>query len=190
MQKALQNHQICGYSILAKGMEPKLLEDGTYLIPSQNGNGKYKVKNLGYTWVCECPDNQKQKIECKHIHAVKFWLALKDKLKAEATFSPEKAVEKPKCAYCNSPNVVKNGKRNCNGWTKQRYLCRDCKRTFIQNKDFSKVKAEPKIVTLVLDLYFKGLSLRKIKDHLKQFYGIEINHSTIYRWIKKYMKLI
>ncbi|MFA4820462.1 MAG: transposase, partial [Candidatus Aenigmatarchaeota archaeon] len=44
--------------------------------------------------------------------------------------------------------------------------------------------------TLVLDLYFKGVSLRKIQDHLLQFYNFRITHVTIYNWIKKYMKMI
>ena len=42
-------------------------------------------------------------------------------------------------------------------------------------------------ITITLDLYFKGISLRKISDHLTQMYGIAINFSTIYKWIAKYV---
>lgn len=45
-------------------------------------------------------------------------------------------------------------------------------------------------MTTTLDLYFKGVSLRKIADHLKQIYGLSIDHSTVYRWISKYTEII
>lgn len=41
-----------------------------------------------------------------------------------------------------------------------------------------------------LDLYFKGVSLRKIADHLHQFYGLDIGHSTVDRWIGRYTDII
>lgn len=52
------------------------------------------------------------------------------------------------------------------------------------------MKTDPKAIMSTLDLYFKGLSLRKICDHLKQFYGIARNATTPMRWIKKYLKLL
>lgn len=52
------------------------------------------------------------------------------------------------------------------------------------------MKYDPRIVATTLDLYFKGVSLRKIADHLKQCYSLEIDHSTVYRWISKYTDII
>jgi len=52
------------------------------------------------------------------------------------------------------------------------------------------MKSDSKIITMSLDLYFKGLSQNAIVDHLKQFYDVEVNQSTISRWIAKYIKLI
>jgi transposase-like protein len=52
------------------------------------------------------------------------------------------------------------------------------------------MKNNPKIVTLVMDLYFKGISYRKIVDHLKQFYGLEISHVALIKWIRKYVRLM
>ena len=49
---------------------------------------------------------------------------------------------------------------------------------------------DARIVATTLDLYFKGISLRKISDHLKQFYALEVNFSTVYRWIAKYTDVI
>ena len=42
----------------------------TYLVPSQSGNGQYKVQ-LGPD-ECACPDFQTNKQKCKHIYAVEF----------------------------------------------------------------------------------------------------------------------
>lgn len=53
-----------------------------------------------------------------------------------------------------------------------------------------KMKNKPKIVTLALDLYFKGVSYRKIVEHLKQFYGIKVNHVAIIKWVRKYTELM
>lgn len=52
------------------------------------------------------------------------------------------------------------------------------------------MKYDPKIITATLDLYFKGVSLRKISDHIKQFYGLEVNFTTRYKWIKHYVNIM
>jgi putative transposase len=41
-----------------------------------------------------------------------------------------------------------------------------------------------------LDLYFKGISLRKIQDHLKQFEQTNVSFVAVYKWIKKYVALM
>jgi transposase-like protein len=58
------------------------------------------------------------------------------------------------------------------------------------DKGFSKMKNSPKTITLTLDLYFKGVSLRKIADHLTQVESVSVNQATILRWIRKYLKLL
>ena len=51
-------------------------------------------------------------------------------------------------------------------------------------------EANPKIICLTLDLYFKGVSLRKITDHLKQFYELNVKHTAVLRWIEKYIEIM
>jgi putative transposase len=58
------------------------------------------------------------------------------------------------------------------------------------NVGFEKMKATPQVVTVVLDLYFKGISYRKIVDHLKQFHSVEVTHVAIIKRVKKYVKLM
>lgn len=48
----------------------------------------------------------------------------------------------------------------------------------------------PHAITVALDLYFKGVSLRKIVDHLKQFEGVTVSHVAVIKWIKKYVALM
>jgi putative transposase len=72
----------------------------------------------------------------------------------------------------------------------QRYLCKDYGYRFIVNPAFENCKATAKIIIAALDLYFKGVSLRKVADHLKQFHSFQINSSSICRWIRKFTKTV
>ena len=90
------------------------------------------------------------------------------------------------CKFCGSENFIKYGKKN----KRQQYFCKDCKRKFVDNLHFEKLKADPKIICLTLDLYFKGVSLRKICDHLKQFYELNVVHTTLLKWIRKYIRIM
>lgn len=174
--------QIRGCAIIAKGDEPKQLAHDLFKISSQNGNGDYIVKLEGEIAHCTCPDYLYRKVTCKHIHAVKLWNTLQEKLDNQ---KPEVIVDLT-CKFCDSPDIIKYGKKN----GKQNYFCKTCKRKFVNNGDFQRLKFSPHIITLTLDLYFKGVSLRKIADHLKQFYELDISHVTIYNWIEKYIGIL
>jgi len=45
-------------------------------------------------------------------------------------------------------------------------------------------------VLLFFHFYFKGISLRKISDHLKQFHDIDIYFTTVFRWIDHYIRIM
>jgi transposase-like protein len=99
----------------------------------------------------------------------------------------EEADNKPFCCtHCGNENYTKYGKKN----GKQVYKCKDCNRKFVDNMFFERRKADPKIICLTLDLYFKGVSLRKISDHLKQFHNIDVYFTTIFRWIDRYIRIM
>ena len=55
---------------------------------------------------------------------------------------------------------------------------------------FERMHVTSKMVTVALDLYFKGTSLRKITDHLAQFYERRLDHTTVLYWVKKYSEII
>lgn len=95
-----------------------------------------------------------------------------------------------KCRFCKSEKVVKSGKRYNARDSVQVYLCRGCNRRFTVNDGFLKMRYSKDVISASLDLYAKGLALRKIQDFLYQFFQVKPNQSTILRWVRKYAKLI
>lgn len=181
--------ELRGLEIVGKGDQIKRINSDTYRVNAQNGRGSYLVVRSGKEWSCECPDYQYRQVVCKHIHAVYFSLNMRQRVVSQVQPSIETAKTNG-CKNCGSVNVVKIGIRhNLHGDT-QRYLCKDCRHKFIHNDKFEKVKATSKAITIALDLYFKGVSQRKIVDHLKQFEGVKVTQPCILKWIRKYIDLM
>jgi len=94
------------------------------------------------------------------------------------------------CKHCQSKDAIKYGHRYNKKGEVQVYSCKSCKKTFTETTTFSKMKHKEKVITVALDLYMKGVSLRKIKDHLEQIHDVRVSHVTILNWIKKYSSLL
>ncbi len=179
-----------GMTLLKQGIEPTEINPHTWIVPSQTGNGTYQVDVQMRYWHCTCPDFELRGIPCKHINAVKIWKNLKEKfeqihlkVKQKITLTD---IDVDCCKFCHSTEVTKYGMKN----SKQVYFCKTCNRRFVNNIDFENMKYNPKIIALTLDLYFKGISLRKICQHLKQFYDLNICHKSVYNWIEKYVGIM
>ena len=143
------------------------------------------------TWTCSCPDHVTRNVICKHIHAVQLSLKITgDVQEQSAPAAIAEAEPKIICPECKSENIKKWGIRKTTFGENQRYRCNDCGHRFIVDKGFCRMKNSPKTITLTLDLYFKGVSQRKIVDHLKQFENVDVTQPTILSWIKKYLKLL
>ena len=192
IKEMINKRKARGMILLEEGFEPKEINSYTWIVPSQSGNGTYTVV-FNYRrnrWKCTCPDHELRGLPCKHISAVKIWKNLKDKfeqlnLKIKQNIKI-KDYEVECCKFCHSTNIIRYGKKN----SKQNYFCKDCKRNFVNNVDFENMKYNPKMIALTLDLYFRGLSLRKISQHLKEFYDLEVTHMSIYNWIEKYIGIM
>ena len=178
--------EVRGYAIISKGDTPKQINKNTFEVPSQNGDNVYIV-TMGKKASCTCPDFEKRQADCKHIHAVRFYLDFNNKIKTQ---NKGIVAEKQLCPYCKSSDTVGCGKRQTKSGQKQRYKCNECNRRFIEHKDYERYKGSSKTTSLILDLYFKGISLRGIKDHLKQFYGLSLHHSNILRRIQRFSIVI
>ncbi|HEX6253061.1 MAG TPA: DDE-type integrase/transposase/recombinase [Nitrososphaera sp.] len=51
-------------------------------------------------------------------------------------------------------------------------------------------KFSPELVTLTLDLYFSGLSLRKIVRTVNDHFNLKIDTTTIFNWIQRYIPMV
>ncbi|RLF40257.1 MAG: IS6 family transposase [Thermoplasmata archaeon] len=182
--------KVRAFAILAKGDTPKAIGKETFLVPSQSDREKrYTVTHNG-EWRCNCPDFQKNHgmLLCKHIQSVQIFLKLREK-EDILEIKTELETNEIRCDRCNSINVIKRGKRKTKAGIRQRYECKECGRRFTP-EPIKHRKTNSKLIALTMDLYFKGLSTRKIADTIYQFYGIKVDHTTIMRWINTYMAKI
>ena len=179
-----------GFAIVAQNGQIKQIETHTFKVKSQNGNGQYVITN-GKSWDCTCPDHTYRRVMCKHIFAVKFWISLKEKIDNNNIFQLYRELSEASiCRLCGSVNIIKWGYRKNKNVKMPRFKCKDCGQTFVMDEGFAKMRFDPKVVALALDLFFKGVSQRKIADHIKQFYGLKISQPAIYKWVQKYGRII
>jgi transposase-like protein len=90
-----------------------------------------------------------------------------------------------RCKYCQSESVVKNGTRG----GMQRYLCKTCSHKFYDNESFPRMRVNPHAIITSLDLFYSGLSTRKVADQLENIFGESVSNSTVHYWIHKYSEL-
>jgi len=189
-----QTRTIRGYAIMAKGDEPRRVSEGAYEVRSQSGSGFYQLTKHGAEWSCTCPDyvNRHEEVgDCKHLSASRLWLKAKAATERTDTFElPKTVLSFEHCRFCNSVDLLKWGYRKTRSGKKPMFKCRTCGKRSVVDEGFLKHRFDPKIITLALDLYFKGTSLRKVNQHLAQFYGIKVSQAAILKWIRKFSELI
>jgi len=95
------------------------------------------------------------------------------------------SIDMPKCKFCGSVDVVKNGKRN----GVQYYLCKNCGRGFVYNRGLPHMRYPVGIVADAVYDYYAGVSLRKIVDGVDQKIGRRPSDSAIYGWVKRLTKV-
>jgi transposase-like protein len=162
--------------------------DGTFSVPSQTVEEiAYLVRFLDGKFLCNCMDFRQRHEQiglCKHIHAVKFWVASQTFLKEQP--KPKVFAEDSiQCEKCGSIRVWKFGFSD----GKQIYKCKDCKTKFRYSL-LKKAKYSPETVSLTLNLYFSGMSFAKIARTLNDHYGMNLGATSIYRWIQRYIPKI
>ncbi len=96
--------------------------------------------------------------------------------------------QKIKCPYCKSEQTVKRGlSPTQNRGKQQRYLCNSCKKTFIQDLGFWKMKNSEAKITSAIDLYFSNLSSRKVRNHFRRHLQHNASHISVLDWCRKYV---
>jgi len=194
MGQVSQTRTIRGYAIIAKGDEPRRISEGVYEVRSQSGSGSYRLEKHNTGWTCECPDyvNRHAAVgDCKHVNALRLWLKAKEETERTDIFeAPKTKLSFEHCRFCNSVDLLRWGYRTIKQGRKPRFKCRTCSKRFVVDEGFLKGRFDPKIVTMCLDMYYKGASYRKITQHVAQFYGLKMNPTTVFRWIPKYGELL
>ena len=175
-----------GLEIILMGGQIRRVSRDKFLVKSQKGNGWYEVVWRNRKWRCSCADYKKRKKDCKHIYAVLTFLNLPSILMRNLT------PELNSCPRCGAGQeyLVKIGFRKNRSGPVRRFKCKKCGHTFTERLAFKSMRSDPFIIVLALDLYLKGLSTRMVAHHLSTMYGYNISHMTIYRWFRKYVKLI
>jgi putative transposase len=190
----LESRQIRAWEMLSNGNEIKRINENAYRVKSQSGNGSYLVLREGLDWTCECPDFVNRQVPCKHIYCCFFSLNFREQvtsknlnLALEIT-SPDQE----QCSVCGSTQIHKWGWRyRKDGSRVQRFKCMSCSHRWnAKAEGFEGMRANPHAITVALDLYFKGVSLRKIVDHLKQFERVNVSFVAVCKWVQKYVALM
>ena len=91
-----------------------------------------------------------------------------------------------KCKHCASPDIVKHGRTVT---MKQRYHCRACGRTFLDNTAPPGMRFQADVIASTLNSFYEGASLGHARRYLQLEYGVRPDHSSIHRWIMRYTKL-
>lgn len=91
------------------------------------------------------------------------------------------------CKFCGSTIVIKSGNRR----GVQIFKCKSCKHRFFENGvAFARMRTPAHVIVTAINLYFNGLSVRKVAEQLNDIYGESNSQVTVWTWIQKYSKLV
>ncbi len=100
-------------------------------------------------------------------------------------------VQKVHCPECKGNEVIKWCKRKTeNRGLIQRYKCKSCNSYFTLDEGFFRMRNTPTKITQSIDLFYRGVSTRKVQEHLAIFHPHNASHMTVYNWVVKYAKMI
>ena len=166
-------------AIVARGDQIRSLSPTRHEVKSQSRPGlKYEVRIRRDHWSCSCAYHRGTHRLCIHILAIRIRDGLAEPTEGEAAAS--------ECPSCGSPLIIGFGKRHNLSGSVGRYLCKGCGTRFTHRPGALRLRHHSRTVALALDLYFRGLSLRNVSEHLRQAHGIAIAPATIYGWIARF----
>jgi putative transposase len=163
-------------AIVARGDQIETVSATEWIVHSQSKLGeKYLVTVVRDRWECTCEFYQTSgRIACIHVYAIRF----RDGLKTGALPEVEGL-----CSRCQSGDVVRQGIRRNRSGAVCRFKCNSCGYRFTSKDGFQRRRVDARQIALALDLYFRGMSVRKIAEHFGQVYGTKVSHVTVYRWV-------
>ncbi len=90
-----------------------------------------------------------------------------------AQLGDENKLQNKKCPHCESESISKNGHRH----NKQRYICKECGKQFLES--YSPKGYSEEVKQRCLDLYREGMGFRAIEKKTG------ISHNTVINWVKQ-----
>ncbi len=91
------------------------------------------------------------------------------------------------CKYCHSDQTVKHGVRA----GIQRYLCKSCHHHFYDNAiAFPRMRVDSQVIVTSLNMFYGGLSTRKVVEQIANIFGEHISQTTVWYWIHQYSELV
>jgi transposase-like protein len=171
-------------AIVARGDQIREVAPKTYSVRSQSHpeTAHTVTEEAGGKWRCDCQFFAATSMTCVHIVAVRFRNGLQES-------SPVPVQPRVVCDSCRSSEVICRGIRHNKSGDVQTYVCKSCGRRFVGREGFFKRRADPTNIARSLDLYFRGMSIRKVREYLEQVERLRVSHMTVYRWIVHYSKL-
>lgn len=97
----------------------------------------------------------------------------KFRMKNNAQLLDDKEPQNQKCPHCHSESISKNGHRH----NKQRYICKECGKQFLES--YSPKGYSQEVKQQCLDLYRGGMGFRAIEKKTG------ISHNTVINWVKQ-----
>lgn len=186
----VSQRQVRALAIVGQQDQIRRINQTSYKVKSQTSETWYDViykYNIG--WICSCPDHIFRKVECKHIGSVLISKQLRHQIVNSSDIKELEQNNELICK-CGSLEIIKIGIRHNKSGNIQRFKCKKCNHKWSDNLGFAKNKVNSRIITVALDLYFKGVSLRKVSEHLKLFYGISISNVAVLGWVRKFGEIV
>src|ERR1700677_5125475 len=72
---------------------------GIWIVPSQTGNGTYRVHIMPKIASCTCPDFETRGTNCKHIYAAKFVIRREENADGSVTVTQSLTVSEQRTTY-------------------------------------------------------------------------------------------
>jgi len=162
------------------------IDEHEYRVRSQSGDWEYTVIRTETGWNCSCPDFQFRGVKCKHAFAVELSLQVRRRIENARRVVP---LDYQSCLGCGSEEMARDGLRHNKGGDIQVFECKSCGRKFSKNLGFEKMRSSPEAITMAMQLYFSGESLRGTQRALA-LQGVRVSHVAILKWIRKYVGLM
>jgi transposase-like protein len=186
MQTAVLSREEKGRMIVEKQDQVMRVDETSYKVASQSRDLSYDVVRTDKGWTCTCFDHHYRQVRCKHIIACQICEQLRQKVRENVVIRP---IEITACVFCHGSDLKRYGLRHNKYGDLQRFLCVTCQKTFSVNVGFERMKHNPQGITMAMQLYFSGESLRNTSRSLRLI-GVQVSYRTVLNWINKYTVLM